>query len=154
MQHNEGGDGTEAILVSLALSGIALGVILVGAAIAAYWWPRARLFFLPLNVAVLAAQVIDGATTWVGVENPFGLDLPPYRETVFVSALIIDAFGGAFYFILKVLLGVLVVFALGAAWEVAQTRKEKIITLLVQVSLVVIGAIPVWNNISNFVRLG
>lgn len=153
MEHGEGA-GVEALLISLAIAGIVVGIVLIIAALLASRYPRARGFFHPLHLLILLTQVIDGSTTWVGVDNPFGLDLPPYRETVFISALIIDVFGGAVFFLLKVMLGILVVLALIAATEAAKTPKEQAITLLVQASLVVIGAIPVWNNTMNFLALG
>ena len=107
----------------------------------------------PLNALIFVAQVADGATTWVGVGNPFGLHLPPFRETVFVSGLVIESLGGAVYFVLKCLLGVMVALALGLAFGQATGRRERITTRLVQVTLVVIGLIPVWNNVGNLVAL-
>jgi uncharacterized membrane protein len=145
-----GGQGIEAIVLSLAIGGIAIGILLVAAALLGPYVPYARALTRPMGLLILLGQTLDGATTWVGVENPLGLNIPPYRETVFVSAVVLETFGGLAYFVLKVVLGVFVVLAIALAMDAARSPKERLATRLVQVSLVVIGAIPVHNNIGNF----
>ncbi len=145
--------GLEALTLSIAIAAIAVGILFVLAYFLAPRHPHFAALFEGLNVLVVLSQVLDGATTWVGVENPFDLRIPRFQETVFVSGLIIKAFGGFVYFLLKTLLGVGVVLALSYARHTAPSTKERLLVLLVQLSLIVIGTIPVVNNTLNFLAV-
>ena len=151
MQHESSAtQGPEALAISAA---IAAGTVLFVLAVAAWGrttQPHAGAFFDPLNFLILATQALDGSTTWVGVTNPFGLDLPPFQETVFISGLVIETFGGGVYYALKIVLGVGVVLTLSVAQAGAQRPRDGYLLLFVQLALVVIGAIPVFNNTANF----
>lgn len=151
MQHESGAtQGPEALAISAA---IAAGTVLFVLVIAGWQRanePHAAAFFDPLNFLILATQALDGSTTWVGVTNPFGLDIPPFQETVFISALVIETFGGWVYYVLKIVLGIGVVLTLSVAGEGAQRARDSYLLLFVQLALVVIGAIPVFNNTANF----
>lgn len=148
---HETGQGLIALGLSVSIVGIALGVILMAAAILAAHRPGVRAVYKPLNLLILIAQLMDGATTWVGVENPFGLAIPRYTETVALSAFLLDTLGGFPYFLIKVALGLVVIAAIEMAWRGAKKATERQATVVAQVALVVIGMIPVYNNVGNFV---
>ncbi len=146
-------DGSLALGASLAVAGIAMGSILIIVALVAWRWPDARLLLHPMHLLIIIAQALDGATTWVGVMNPFGLHLPVYEEQVFASRLILDHLGGFAYFLIKVILGIAIVAALEFAYQHTKSRLELQFTRLVQVALIVVSFIPVWNNVTNFIAL-
>ena len=146
-------EGIEAIAISFAMAGLALGVILAAAALLARRWPEARLLHAPLHLLILAGQLLDGATTWVGVENPFDLDLPPFREEVFLSGLVLETLGGFAYFVVKGLLGIAAVAGLSAARQGATRVQERAVVTLLALALAVIGFIPVVHNVVNFVAI-
>lgn len=146
-------DGLSALGASVAVAGIAIGIVLIVVAALAWRWPEARALLQPLHLLIIIAQALDGATTWVGVMNPFGLDLPVYEEQVFLSRLIMDHLGGFVYFMVKVVLGICIVAALEFAFQHTKTKQEKVFTRLIQVALIVISFIPVWNNLTNFLAI-
>lgn len=111
---------------------------------------HARGLFDPLHILILLTQALDGSTTWIGVVNPFGYDIPSFEETVFVSKVVIENFGGFVYYLLKIMLGIGVVLTLDVAERGAHRARDRNMVLLVQLALVVIGAIPVFNNTANF----
>lgn len=146
-------EGALALGASFAISGVAVGILLVVVALMAWRWPDVRTLLHPLNLLIIVAQVLDGATTWVGVMNPFDFHLPAYEEQVLLSRLILDHLGGFVYFMIKVLLGVLIVAALEFAFRHAKSRSEQVFTRVVQVALIVVSFIPVWNNVGNFMAV-
>jgi hypothetical protein len=146
-------DGALAIGASFAVSGIAIGILLVAVALMAWRWPEVRTLLHPLHLMIIIAQVLDGATTWVGVMNPFQLNLPHYEEQVLLSRLILDHFGGLVYFLIKVILGVLIVAALEFAFQHTRTKSEFLFTRLVQLALIIVSFIPVGNNLANFLAI-
>lgn len=146
-------DGLSALGASVAVAGVAIGVVLIAVAALAWRWPEARAVLHPLHLLIIIAQALDGATTWVGVMNPFGLDLPNYEEQVYLSRLILDHLGGFVYFVIKILLGICIVAALEFAFRNTKTKTELRFTRLVQIALVVISFIPVWNNVMNFLAI-
>ena len=146
-------DGLLAIGASFAVSGIAIGSLLVAVALLAWKWPEARTLLHPLHLLIVIAQVLDGATTWVGVMNPFNLNLPAYEEQVLLSRIILDNLGGFVYFMIKLILGILIVAALEFAFQNTKTQGELVFTRLVQIALIVISFIPVGNNLSNFLAI-
>jgi uncharacterized membrane protein len=147
------GDGLAALGASLAIAGLALGLILIASVLLAQRWPETRRILYPMNLLIVIAQLLDGATTWIGVMNPFNLDLPNFEETVWLSRVILDNLGGFAYFIIKACLGVVIVGALEFAFRHARTWKEFAFARLVQLSLIVVSFIPVGNNVMNFIVL-
>jgi uncharacterized membrane protein len=142
-----------ALGASLAVAGIALGTILLASVLVAQRYPEARRVLYPFNLLIVLAQLLDGATTWIGVVNPFRLDLPVYEEQVWLSRIILDQLGGLWYFIIKACLALVIVAALEFAFRHAATWREFAFARLVQLSLVIVSFIPVYNNISNFLVL-
>lgn len=147
------GSGLPALFMALALVGIAIGVLLVAVAVLSPYWPRARVVLTPLNMAIVVVQLLDGATTWVGVYDPFGFRLPPFQEQVFLSAWVIDTFGGAAFFVLKGVIALGVVAALDYAFRAASSLKERTATFAVQMAVFVAGMVPVVNNVNNFLAV-
>lgn len=147
------GDGLAALGASLAVAGTALGLVIIASVALAQRWPEARRVILPMNLLIITAQLLDGATTWIGVVNPFRLDLPVYEEQVWLSRQILTQLGGFPYFVIKACLGIVIVAALEFAFRHAHTWREFAFARLVQLSLIVVSFIPVWNNLRNFLVL-
>lgn len=147
------GHGLLAIGAALALVGIGLGATFVAVALLAGRHPRVRMVLHPLNLAILVLQLLDGATTWVGVGNPFDLHIPPYEEQVLLSRVLIDLFGGGVYFVFKGVLAIIVIGALDMARRAARTAMERNMTHVVHLGIIVVGVIPVVNNMSNFIAV-
>ncbi len=136
--------------MAVALVGVALGALLMATAALGNRYPRVRTLWRPAYLAIVVLQLLDGATTWVGVNDPFGFHLPPYQEQVLLSAYILETWGGLTFFIIKGLVGVVVVLALDHALRAASAAKERHLVRFVHVAVLGSALIPVVNNVNNF----
>lgn len=147
------GSGLPALVMSVALVGLALGALLVVTAILAPRFPALRVMWKPLSIAIIVLQLMDGATTWVGVSDPFGFRLPPYKEQVYLSALVLEKLGGAYFLVIKGFVGIAVVYALDHARRAAVRSRERFTVQAVQVGILGIAVAPVVNNVGNFLAV-